>query len=299
MSNTEWIARFLSYLRSEQGLSDNTVLNYEIDLRKFSVWLDKPFASAHRIEIQRYLSDLMNTGLNPKTAGRRLACFRHFYRFLIDEGEIAVNPTRNLPLPKTWKTIPKALGLADLDTMVASLGDSWLEIRDRAMLLTFFASGLRATELSFLKLPDIDLEAGAAKVWQGKGAKDGIVPLSPPAISALKQYLEQVRPQLANDRSLSFVFLGRHGPPLTRQQVFNRIRSIAQAALGKRVSPHFLRHGFATALVEGGADIRDVQVLMRHTSVDTTAIYIHTDLSYLRRIYYATHPRARIAPPTN
>lgn len=299
MSNTEWIARFLSYLRSEQGLSDNTVLNYEIDLRKFSGWLDKPFSSAHRIEIQRYLSDLMKTGLNPKTAGRRLACFRHFYRFLIDEDEITVNPTRNLPLPKTWKTIPKALGLADLDTIVASLGNSWLQIRDRAMLLTFFASGLRATELSSLKLSDVDLEAGAAKVWQGKGGKDGIVPLSPPAIAALNQYLEQVRPQLANDRSLSCVFLGRRGCPLTRQQIFYRIRAIAQTAVGKRVSPHFLRHGFATALVEGGADIRDVQVLMRHAFVDTTAIYVHTDLTYLRRIYYASHPRARIAPAAN
>ena len=128
MNNAEWIARFLSYLRSEQGLSDNTVRNYERDLRKFSGWLDKPFASVHRIEIQRYLSDLINAGLNPKTAGRRLACFRHFYRFLIDEGEIAVNPTRNLPLPRTWKTIPKALGLTDLFGIWPTASPVWLQI---------------------------------------------------------------------------------------------------------------------------------------------------------------------------
>jgi integrase/recombinase XerD len=256
-------------------------------------------SQATRIDLQKYISDSLQQGLGARSAARRLSCLRHFYRFLIDEDEIQFDPTRNLPVPKTWETVPKPLSLSDLDKMVASLGTSWLDVRDKAMLLTFFASGLRVSELARLKLQDLDLDAGAAKVWDGKDGKDGLVLLSPPAITALKLYFETVRPKLVADRSTPYVFLSRLGGPLTREQVYHRVRNIAEAALGKRISPHFLRHGFATALVEGGADIRDVQVLMRHSSVDTTAIYVHTDLNYLRRIYYASHPRARIPKAQN
>jgi integrase/recombinase XerD len=277
------------------GAGENTVASYETDVRKFAEWLGRPLTSVRRIDLQQYLSDSLNAGTNARSAARHLSCLRHFYRFLIDEEEIQIDPTRNLPVPKHWKTVPKALSLADLEKMVASLGASWLDVRDKAMLLAFFASGLRASELAALKLQDLDLEAGAAMVWNGKGGKDGLVPLSPPAIAALRRYLEIVRPKLADHGSSAYVFLTRLGGPLTRQQVYYRVRDVARSALGKLISPHFLRHGFATALVEGGADIRDVQVLMRHSSIDTTAIYIHTDLKYLRRIYYASHPRARIA----
>jgi integrase/recombinase XerD len=275
-------------------MATNTLASYESDVRKFAEWLGRPLAEVQRLDIQKYLSDSIAGGMSGPTAARRLATLRQFYRFLIDEEEVTSDPTRNLPAPKQWKTVPKALSQADLDVMVASLGNSPTAVRDRAMLLTFFASGLRESELAALKLQDIDLEAGIAKVWAGKGNKDGIVPLSPPAIAALREYLESVRPKLAPEGT-AVVFLGRRGKSLSRMAIWFRIRNIAQAALGKHVSPHFLRHGFATALVEGGADIRDVQVLMRHSSVDTTAIYIHIDLTYLRRIYYASHPRARIA----
>jgi integrase/recombinase XerD len=230
-----------------------------------------------------------------------LSCLRHFFRFLIEEEEIKTNPARNLPVPKCWKTVPRSLGLGDLEKMIAHPGisggwsckaRSWLDIRNRAMLLTLFASGLRASELAALRLEDLDLDAGAAKVWDGKGGKDGLVLLSPPAIAALKLYFETDPPFTA--RSTSHVFVDRTGRgPLTRISVHNCVRAIAEAALGRRVWPHQLRHGFATALVECGADIRDVQVLMRHSSVDTTNIYVHTDLSQLRRTTYASHPRAR------
>jgi site-specific recombinase XerD len=230
---------------------------------------------------------------------RRLSCLRHFFRFLIDEEEIKTNPARNLPVPKCWKTVPRSLGLEDLEKMVAHSGISdhrslaartWLEIRDRAILLTFFASGLRESELAALRLEDLDLDAGAAKVWNGKGGKDGLVLLSSPAVAALRCYLETPLPYQV--RSTPHVFLNPWGRgPLTRMAIYYRVRAIAEAALGRRVSPHVLRHSFATALIEGGADIRDVQVLMRHSSVDTTAIYIHTDLSQLRKTY-VSHPRA-------
>lgn len=293
-NNPDLISRFLAYLRAERGAGENTAACYEHDVRHFAAWLEKSLLEATRLDVQRYISHSLSQGISARTVGRRLACLRHMYRFLIDEEEIQKDPTRNLPIPKRWKTVPKPLSQPDLEKMVGSLGSSWKAIRDRAMLLTFFASGLRASELAALKIPDLDLEAGAAKVWNGKGGKDGLVPLSPPAIAALKLYLETVRPKFADRGSSSAVFLTTHGGPFTRQQIFHRVRDVARSALGKRISPHYLRHGFATALVEGGADIRDVQVLMRHSSVDTTAIYVHIDLKYLRRWYYASHPRARI-----
>ena len=298
-SNPDLVTRFLAYLRAERGASENTTASYEHDTWHFAAWLEKPLPQATRLDLQRYMRDCLSEGICARTAARRLACLRHLYRFLIDEEEIQTDPTRNIPVPKRAKTVPKPLSLADLEKMVASLGSSWLEVRDRAMLLTFFASGLRESELAALKLQDLDLGAGAAKVWNGKGGKDGLVPLSPPAIAALKLYLETVRPKLANRGSSPHVFLTKRGGPLTRQWIYYRVRHVARCALSKRISPHFLRHGFATALVEGGADIRDVQVLMRHSSVDTTAIYIHIDLKYLRRWFYASHPRARIAQPEN
>jgi len=293
-SNSDLIARFLVDLRAEHGASEHTVNNYEHDVRDLSSWLEKPLLEATRINLQKYISDSLARGIGARSVARRLSCLRHFFRFLIDEEQIENDPTRNLPAPKGWKTVPKALSLADLESMVSSLGSSWIDIRDKAILLTFFASGLRESELATLKVQDLDLDAGAAKVWDGKGGKDGIVPLSPRAIAAIREYFANVRPKLANGGSEPYVFLGRRGRGLTRQQIYYRVRDIAKAALGKRISPHFLRHGFATALMEGGADIRDVQVLIRHSSVDTTAIYVHIDLKFLRRIYYASHPRARI-----
>lgn len=294
-SNNDLIEGFLSYLRVERGARENTLANYEHDVRDFSAWFEKPLAETTRIALQKYIGESLKKGIGPRSVARRLSCLRHFFRFLIDEEEIKIDPTRNLPVPKGWKTVPKSMSLADFETMVRSLGSSWLDIRDKAMLLTFFASGLRESELAALKVQDLDLEAGSAKVWDGKGGKDGTVALSPPAITALREYFANVRPKLAGDGNEPFVFLGRHGRGLSRQQVYYRVRNVAKTALGKRISPHFLRHGFATALVEGGADIRDVQVLMRHSSVDTTAIYVHIDLKFLRSIYYASHPRARMA----
>src|ERR1022692_4746939 len=227
-SDVQLIASFVRYLRAERDAGENTVSSYETDVRKFAEWLGRSLLSVQRTDLQQYLSDSLNAGTNARSAARRLSCLRHFYRFLIDEDDIQIDPTRNLPVPKRWKTVPKSLSLADLDKMVASLGASWLDVRDKAMLLTFFASGLRESELAALKLQDLDLEAGAAKVWNGKGGKDGLVPLSPPAIAALRLYLEIVRPKLADHGSSPYVFLTRLGGPLTRQQVYYRVRDIAR-----------------------------------------------------------------------
>ena len=299
-SNAKLIADFLAYLQIERGAKENTVASYRHNVRHFSEWLEKSFAVALRTDLQRYIANSLQSGVSSRTVAQRLSCLRHFFRFLIDEEEISTNPARNLPLPRCWKTIPRSLASGDLDKMVAHSGTSgrglaaraWIDLRDKAMLLTFFASGLRESELAALRLEDLDLDAGSAKVWDGKGGKDGLVLLSPPAVGALQRYLDAPLPFRA--RSTPHVFLNQWGRgPLTRHTIWNRVSAIAEAALGRHVSPHVLRHTFATALIEGGADIRDVQVLMRHSSVDTTAIYIHTDLSQLRKTY-ASHPRARL-----
>jgi integrase/recombinase XerD len=297
--NASLIARFLRYLLVERRSAHNTIISYEMDLQNFAEWFGKPFAEMQRTDVQRYLGELLALGRSGKTVARHLASLRQLHRFLLDEGLVEHDPTRRMPIPKTWKKVPPSLSLAEVEKMVASLGDSRLGLRDKALLLTLFSSGLRAGELTKLKVQDLDLGAGAAKVWDGKGGKDGIVPLSPPAIAALQAYFDLRAKQRLTARSPTaespYVFPGRAGHQITRIQVYNCIRNLGQTVLGRHISPHSLRRGFATALIEGGADIRDVQALMRHASIDTTALYIRIDLNYLRRIYYASHPRARIA----
>jgi integrase/recombinase XerD len=308
--NASLIERFLKYLQMERRLAPKTITSYEFDLQNFAQWSARPFADSGRTDVQRYLSELLGMGRSGTTVARHLASLRQIYRFLLDEELAQADPTRHMPIPKTWKKVPPSLSTAEVETMVASLGPSlaepagrlrsaplWRNLRDKAMLLTFFSSGLRAGELAVLKVVDLDLESGSAKVWNGKGGKDGIVPLSPPAIAALKAYFDVRAKRRAKLRGPDspYVFPGRAGRGIQRAQVYNVIRNIGRTALERRISPHALRRGFATAMIEGGADIRDVQALMRHASIDTTALYIRIDLNYLRRIYYASHPRARFA----
>ena len=299
LSNDELIAQFTLYMRSERVARDNTIENYSRDLRKFGEWLSRPLTDAARSDLQRYSSFTIASGKSGSTAARHLCCFRTFYHFLMDEGVIATDPTMNVRSPKSWKKIPEAKSAFDVDKIVASLGDSVLDIRDKAMLLLFFGSGLRADELAALKVQDVDLENGIVKIWGGKGGKDARLPLSYFSIKAIEHYLREARPKLAEFAVKSrgyvatpYLFLGRRcGSRMTRQQVYYRIRDIGKAILGENISPINLRHGYATALIEGGADLRDVQVLMRHAYISTTERYIHTDINYIRG-FYAKHPRA-------
>lgn len=293
------LRQFATYLRSEKGAAENTISNYLIDLRKFAQWLrcrEKELAQVNRADIQEYLSDLMTAGLSPRSARRKLNAFQTFYWLLLDDETVRVNPTLGIPRPKIATTLPRVLSESDVDKMVAFAGSrkrkSGVAVRDRAILLTFYASGLRESELANLKLSDLDLDGGFVKIWNGKGGKDGIAPLSPPAIEALQEYLSVLRPKLDPDGESPFLFLSRLHKPLSRQSIFYMVRDVGKAVLGKKVSPHQLRHSCATALLRGGADTRDVQAVLRHADIDTTQIYVHTDLTYLRRIYERSHPRA-------
>ena len=303
-SNDAVIARFFGYMRAERGGSENTAYNYGLELKRLSEWFGKPLTLVQREDLGRYLVSRLDSGLKARSVQRSLRCFRSFFHFLLDDDELQHDPTIGVPMPQAHKPLPKIARHSDVNKMVASLGDSHLDVRNRAILLMFFGSGLRESELAALKLKDIDLETRIVKVWKGKGGKDAVLPLSDSAIEALRRYLHEARPALtqfgkhstAYQQDSPYLFLGqRCGNRLTRQQVFYCVRDIARAALGRSVSPHQLRHGFATSLLENGADILDVQTLMRHARIDTTQIYLHLDLNYLKEKYDASHPRARLA----
>jgi integrase/recombinase XerD len=299
---------FNVYLRRERRLSEHTVINYLNDLRQLETWLElsgscvdagRCLERAMRDDLQAYIVERMADGVSPRTARRKLFAFRLFYRLLLDEELITEVPTRGIPMPKIQQTLPKYLSANDVDCVVRWMATAKDEhgrrfpLRDRAMMLTLFASGLRASELVNLKLADLDLENGFIKVWNGKGGKDGIVPLSPPAIEALTTYIRDVRPRHDRKQECPFVFLSfYHGGPISRQALYLRMRAIGHQALGRDVSPHQFRHACATALLKGGADIRDVQAVLRHSDIDTTQIYLHVDVTYLRGIYDKSHPRA-------
>jgi integrase/recombinase XerD len=287
--------QFEAYLRAERGASENTVSNYLLDVRRFEDWLGgRPVEKVMQAHIQAYLRHLMEDGLSPRSTRRALATLRTLYAFLIDDEVITVNPARQVDAPKVPRALPKTLSEQDVSKMIRWAGSRKrkdpLALRDKAILITFYASGLRESELANLKLSDLDLESGFVKVWNGKGGKDGIAPLSPPAVETLKRYLSKLRPKLAKDSP--HVFLGRWGESLTRQRIWQIVSAVAREAIGKHVSPHMLRHTVATALIKGGADLRDVQTILRHSDINTTQIYVHTDISYLRRFYETSHPRA-------
>jgi site-specific recombinase XerD len=300
--STPAITLFTSYLRRERAACENTVESYLLDLEQFQTFLyvaNKTFEQASRRDVREWLAAKMGEGLSPRAAARKLSTLRTFYRLLLDEERIQTLPTNGVPIPKIWKKLPTFIELSELEAMVR-----WTEkqkgptaIRDKAILLVLFASGLRVAELVNLKLADVDLDAGIVRVWAGKGGKDGIAPLSPLAIEALTVYLQTLRPELDRTRS-PHVFLPLPGknkpmPKMTRQGVFHRVRNIARKAIGRDVHPHEFRHGCGTALIKGGADIRDVQAVLRHSDIDTTQIYNHCDITYLRGVYDKCHPRAK------
>lgn len=296
---------FSTYLQRERRASEHTVLNYLNDVQQFENWLElncraeagKCLEQAKRDDVQAYIVERMTKGLSARSAQRKISVLRAFYRLLLDEELISESPMRGVPLPKAQQTLPKCLSLEEIDKVIRYVATPKDEhgraspVRDKAIVLTLFASGLRASELINLKLADVDLENGFIKVWNGKGGKDGIVPLSPPAIEALLTYIRDVRPKHDPEQQCPFVFLSHYGP-ISRQGLYYRLRDIGRQALGRDVSPHQFRHACATALLKGGADIRDVQAVLRHCDINTTQIYIHTDITFLRGIYAKSHPRA-------
>ncbi len=291
------LAAFQSYLRSERGVAANTLLAYGRDLTGFADWFEQAGLSDHlRVtlaDLSRYLGHLRDLGLAPPSVSRHLVALKMFFRFLRMEGRVQQNAVDLLDSPTLWQRIPSVLSSEAVERLLQSpRPEDRYYLRDRALLETLYATGARASEVAHLKLEDVYLDHGFCKCF-GKGSKQRVVPLGRPAVKALREYLEESRPKLSQRGSASpFVFLSRGAKPLTREMVWVLVKKyVRRAGITGKVSPHTLRHSFATHLLEGGADLRTVQELLGHANIRTTQHYTHVDRKRLKGIHKQFHPR--------
>jgi len=291
------IDTYLDHLATERGLARKSVEAYARDLAAFARYLIARRVRAPgkigATEVRGHLAALGGRGLSSRSQARALAAIRGFVRFLARRRVLRDDPARTIRMRRTPNRLPRALGGQEVGTLLAQPADGERRgLRDRALLELLYACGLRVSEAVTLRGSQVDLAAGFVTVL-GKGGKERVVPLGRPARTALEAYLERERPQLLGGRPSPFVFLGPRGRPLTRQAVWKLVRRRALAAgLGRRVSPHVLRHTFATHLLGGGADLRIVQTLLGHADIATTQIYTHVAPSRLREVHRRHHPRA-------
>jgi integrase/recombinase XerD len=288
---------FLHYLMAECGLSPNTLAAYRSDLMKFIRWRKRyapgPLVRLDIRVLTGYVDELGRLGLAPSSIGRHLACLSTFFRFLIFEGRLTENTARLLSAPAVWDRLPTVLSPQAVDRLLATPdATTRLGRRDRAVLETLYATGCRASEVAGLRPPDLDLEKGMARCV-GKGNKERIVPLGTRARDMLRTYLTVDRPALVQKHpETATVFVTRAGRPLSRVGLWHIVKTCALAAgLPPKVSPHTLRHSFATHLLAGGADLRAVQEMLGHASIATTQIYTRVELSQLRAVHARFHPR--------
>jgi len=290
VTNQDWIDRFLQYLRIEKGLADNTIDSYKHDLTLYSQHLGRTdLVKAQPADVSKFLKFLYTRKLKPRSATRAFAAVRGLHRFLMLERVTAENPTATVEQPRWWKPLPNVLTLDDVDKLLAVPDTATPKgLRDRAMLEVLYATGLRVSELIGLRLDGVNLDAGFVRCM-GKGDKERIVPLGGSAVSALSGYLQGRRVQ----KPTNYVFLNNRGGRLTRMGFWKILKSYGvRAGIKKRLTPHVLRHSFATHLLERGADLRAVQTMLGHSRISTTEIYTHVMRERLKEIYKSYHPRA-------
>jgi len=296
VSQDRLLAVFLRHLAVERGLSANTQEAYGRDLKRFEAFLKStriPMNRGRRQDLLAYVRSLRQAGLSPKSVARAINSLRMFYRYLLAEGEVRQDPTSDLDAPRTWKSLPRFLTFEEVDRLLAAPDTGKpLGLRDLAMLEVLYATGMRVSELISLKLEDLNLQVGYLTCF-GKGSKERIVPLGRKAIERLEEYLEKVRPALVGRSGPPCLFTNRSGSQMTRQGFWKILKAHgASAGIRRRLSPHVLRHSFATHLLEHGADLRAVQMMLGHADISTTQIYTHVNRERLRRIYHDFHPRA-------
>ena len=296
--------RFLDHLAVERGLSDNTLLAYRKDLRRYASFLARRnirrTVDVDESAIRSFVASISASTYGderpyaPTSVGRALSAVRSFHRFLLREGVTTRDPAAAVVRPKLPRALPHPLTVGEVQAVLEMpTADSPGGIRDRAWLELLYASGLRVSELTALDIDDVDLEGNAVRVL-GKGGKEREVPIGRHANEAVGAYLARSRPALVSARSRGALFLNARGGRLTRQSVGRLLEEYARrAGIRRRVTPHDLRHSFATHLLDGGADVRVVQELLGHASVATTQIYTLVTKEHLRAVYYTTHPRAR------
>jgi len=289
------LEQWLDSLWLEKGLSEHSLSNYRRDLRQFMQWLvgqaGDP-AQTTRAHLYDYLAHQHQKGLSATTVARQLSALRGFYRWMVDQQHMAENPAALIERPKTPQTLPSTLTEAEVEALLqAPDTEDPLGVRDKAMLEVLYASGLRVTELVSLTTAQVDLRRGVVRIV-GKGNKERLVPLGEEALDWLQRYLHAARPLLPGAANNGVVFPGPSGKHLTRQAFWYRVKQLAQQAdIQKPLSPHTLRHAFATHLLNHGADLRVVQLLLGHSSVSTTQIYTHVASERLKKLHSEHHPR--------
>ena len=291
------IEQFRDYLGLEAGGSRHTVENYVRDVRRFAEWAaargrrDPQAVTAP--DVRAFVYALKDLGLATATIRRRISAVRSYYRFLVGEGHAVRDPTERIETPKGWRTLPTVLSVADVERLIAApSGAGPLPLRDRALLELGYATGARVSELVGLSLRDLLYEDGLVRVL-GKGSKQRLVPLGRRALGQVALYVRESRAALDRGKGRGRLFLNARGTPLSRVGAWGIIKqAAARAGLTKRVTPHTLRHTFATHLLEGGADLRAVQEMLGHADLSTTQLYTHVDRDYLRSVHRQFHPRA-------
>jgi len=294
---------FLAYLEFERGLSRNTLEAYRSDLLQYGRFLDERKLSAldaSSADVSDFLTGLGGApgkAASPATIHRKAACLRSFYRHLRREGVIDGDPTATLSAPRRGRKLPQVLTRGEVDGLLATpKGTEPTALRDRALLELMYACGLRASEAISLQVVDVDLEDQILRA-RGKGSKERVVPIGQSAVRATRHYLERARPALVKAGGVPNLFVNFRGGALTRQGLYKIVRRHAQAAgLAGRMSPHTLRHTFATHLLAGGCDLRSVQEMLGHADVSTTQLYTHLSSDRLKDVYFRAHPRATSEP---
>jgi integrase/recombinase XerD len=302
-SLTDLTLDFIGYLELERGLSRNTLEAYRSDLQQYGAFLTRrrvgPLAVT-TTDLSAFLSELASgsdgrPAAAPATLQRKVACLRSFYRHLRREQVLDHDPAAELRAPRPRGRLPQVLSRDEVKRLLGQPGGSSpVALRDRALLEVLYACGLRVSEAIGLALSDLDLEGGILRA-RGKGSKERIVPIGSKAIETLRTYLEKGRPRLVGLREEKRVFVNKSGAGLTRQGLYKVVQRHAQAAgLERRMSPHTLRHTFATHLLAGGCDLRSLQEMLGHADIGTTQIYTHLSTERLREVYFQAHPRAQI-----
>jgi integrase/recombinase XerD len=297
LSRAFLLERFQDYLALEQGVSVRTSEAYKRDLERFSTYVyvkgaKSPTDVGAKV-LREYIYHLKDLGLAPASIRRNVSAVRSYFKFLLGEGHVVRDPSERLETPKRWRTLPEVLAVDEVTRLLAAPTlDEKLAFRDRAMLELAYGAGLRVSEWISLGIRDVLLEDHLVRVF-GKGSKERLVPIGRSAIGAIATYLRELRPTLEKGEGKGVLFLSMRGKPLSRMGAWKILRKyVLRAGIVKTVSPHTLRHSFATHLLEGGADLRAVQEMLGHADISTTQIYTHVDREYLRSVHRQFHPRS-------
>lgn len=289
----ESLESFYTYLTVEKGLSNNTVAAYRTDLRKFCSFLVEKGVgpeSAGSADIVDFIETLRGNGYSAATVCRYISSIKALCKFMRIENIIDHDPSDTLQMPKKWERLPKALSVSEVSALLDAIPAGGTGLRDSAMLELLYSSGLRVSELVSIKMGDIHFDAGFIRVL-GKGSKERVVPVNGRAIGKLRRYLDEERPAILKKRQSPYLFVTRRGGRMTRQRFWQTIKAVGRG-LGIALSPHTIRHCFATHLLEGGADLRSVQKMLGHSDISTTQVYTKVTTDRIKKVFKKHHPRA-------